>query len=399
MKKFLSITLVSFSLALHAQTAFEVGGYLKYMPSQTWVNTSILPPIVRNAFPESFDDHLLHNRINVRLYTPFSEGPPWFTAELGLRNRAFYGYQSGTDAFLDALEVDPGWIDMRWLWNRGDDVVLHSEIDRLFFRFENARYKVTVGRQRINWGIHNVFNPNDIFNQYNYFDFDYEERPGVDAVHGQYLFTDGVSAFEVAYSPDFNDATQSTGAVLFRSNWRKYDWQVLTGYARGDWVIGGGWAGSLGSVGFKGEAAYYYAIDEMTSSESNFTATVGWDYMLSNGTYLSASYLYNGLGSLNPTLLDQLALRETRLSSKNIFPYRHTLMVSASVPIGALWHADLSWFQSHAFDQVALIPGLGYSITNNLDLLVIAQIFGVKNMEDELSLFTSALYGRIKWSF
>ena len=36
----------------------------------------------------------------------------------------------------------------------------------------------TAGRQRINWGQTFVWNVNDVFNAYSYFDFDYKERPG-----------------------------------------------------------------------------------------------------------------------------------------------------------------------------------------------------------------------------
>lgn len=39
-----------------------------------------------------------------------------------------------------------------------------------------------------------AWNPNDWFNTYNYFDFDYEERPGTDAIRVRVYFKDGMSS-------------------------------------------------------------------------------------------------------------------------------------------------------------------------------------------------------------
>lgn len=397
-KRDLTVLLIFAGLISTAQTEWNVGGYLKYLPSQTWVNEAVLLPVMSGLIPSSFDDHLIHNRLNITVNSPYEEGPPWWSAEMGVRNRIFFGYQAQTDAFRNSLEADPGVVDMRWLWANADGVLFHTEIDRLNFRYETADYSVKVGRQRINWGIHNVFNPNDIFNQYNYFDFDYEERPGADAAHFQYNLGDGFSSLELAYAPNFRKAEESTAGLLYKANWKGYDWQVLAGYSVYDVVFGGGWAGAIGGAGFKGEWAYYHSTDSLMS-ESNFTGTIGFDYVFGSGLYGSVSYLYNGVGSLNPSIVEQLELRQSRLSSKNIFPYRHTLMVSISHPLGMLWNVDLTWFQSHNLDQAALVPGLRYSISNNWDAMILAQIFSARNAAGDPALFTSAVYARLKWSF
>lgn len=381
-----------------AQNEFTVGGYLKYLPSQTWINKGLIPPILRDAIPASYDDHLIHNRLNFSYGTKYSAGPPWWSVEMGVRNRIFYGYQSSVSGFRESVDTDPGLVDLKHVWNSEGEVVFLSEIDRLFFHYETNRIVLTVGRQRINWGIHNVFNPNDIFNQYNYFDFDYEERPGTDAVNFQYNLGDGFSSVSVAYSPSANGFEESTLAALYKSNYRFYDYQILAGYTYRDIVIGGGWAGAIGGVGFKGEFAQYISTNE-AESESNFTATVGGDYMFANGIYASVSYLYNGLGSVNPTLLEQLELRNTRLSSKNIFPYRHTIMVTASYNLTSLWALNFSWFQSHNFDQAAVVPGITYSISNNWDAMILAQMFTARDVNENPALFNTTLFGRLKWSF
>ena len=62
-------------------------------------------------------------------------------------------------------------------------------------------------RQRINWGQTLVWNPNDIFNAYSYFDFDYIERPGSDAIRLQY-YPDYSSAIEMAVKADYENKIQ-----------------------------------------------------------------------------------------------------------------------------------------------------------------------------------------------
>ena len=63
---------------------------------------------------------------------------------------------------------------------------LNTTIDRLWVDFNYGKLQVRAGRQRINWGQTLIWNPNDIFNAYSFFDFDYIERPGSDAVRVQY---------------------------------------------------------------------------------------------------------------------------------------------------------------------------------------------------------------------
>ena len=74
--------------------------------------------------------------------------------------------------------------------------------DRLFIEWNKEKWNIRIGRQRINWGINLAFNPNDIFNAYNFLDFDYEERPGVDAARVQYYYGSfsGLDLVTVSYT-------------------------------------------------------------------------------------------------------------------------------------------------------------------------------------------------------
>jgi hypothetical protein len=85
--------------------------------------------------------------------------------------------------YAESLESDKGWMDLSWYLATGKRVALNSTFDRLLVTFEKESWNVLLGQQRINWGQTLVWNPNDIFNTYSFFDFDYVERPVCDAFH------------------------------------------------------------------------------------------------------------------------------------------------------------------------------------------------------------------------
>lgn len=108
----------------------------------------------------------------------------------------------------------------------GKSYVLNIAIDRLWLDFTHKNFQATLGRQRINWSQTFVWNPNDLFNTYSYFDFDYEEKPGSDAVRLQY-FTSASSKAELLVKAGKDKKV--TAAALYRFNKWKYDFQGLAG--------------------------------------------------------------------------------------------------------------------------------------------------------------------------
>ena len=122
------------------------------------------------------------------------EAQNW-TAKMSVRNRIFTGYswEENLFGFKDALDED--LLDL--ITTNQDKVGMQHQIDRLFVQWEKRNWNVRLGRQRINWGIQNYWNSHDLFNQINFFDFDYLERPGNNALRIQYYGT-GTSSKELA---------------------------------------------------------------------------------------------------------------------------------------------------------------------------------------------------------
>ncbi len=391
------LILLCISLSLQAQSQeespWEFNGYLKYLGSYSVLNRNFFPPPLKDNMETESYDQLLHNRFNLKYFKG-----KW-TGALSMRNRLFQGNSPAQgDVFLDALDQDRGLVDLSFLYWRSDEVVLHTIFDRAWLQYESGDWSYRLGRQRINWGITGIFNPNDILNQYNFFDFDYEERPGTDALRVQY-YPNFNSQLELALAPA-EKIENSTAAIRFRNNALIYDLQALGGYYNGNITLGGGWAGSLWNLGFKGELNYYWPTNEQNLEALIFSSDL--DYVFSNGLYVSLGYLYNesaaqegGIGDFGNLGAGQV------LSPKNPFIFRQTAVINANYAFNPLISGTLALMYSPDANSTILFPSFSYSLKTNLDLLLAGQFFISENplAENQWQALVSATYLRLKWSF
>ncbi len=412
MKKLILVfSLLSFSLLSLGQESnnwdYELRGYLKYFSSYGQVNERFFSPQVRPILSLNSFDQQLHNRFDLRVYRG-----AW-SAGLSMRNRLFNGSQLENGAFFfDQLDNDPGLVDLSLLYWRDETAVLHTIFDRLWLQYESDKILLRLGRQRINWGINTIWNPNDILNQYNFFDFDYEERPGNDALRLQY-FSSFTSSWELALAPA-EKLLESTAALLYKNNYYRYDFQLIGAFYRNNLSLGGGWAGNIWNFGFKGEANYYWGLGPDSLNPSStiapreidsynslvFSSSI--DYVFSNGLYLSASYLYNqepgptastnSFNSFSPGVV---------LSPKNPFPFGHTIALNSNYAFNPINNGSFTIMYDPQGQNLIFFPSYTYSLSTNLDLLAAAQFFLTENRlaNNDFQWLSYNLFLRLKWSF
>ncbi len=356
-------------LVLKAQNRLEVNGYIKLLGTATDLSRKIPELFIDPGNLEyTYFDYQIHNRFNFE-YRP---GKHWrFRA--GMRNRLFWGYQTSHQGiFRSAIDSDPGFQDLSFSCFNMDDLFLHTLFDRAYAEYQSDQWEFAIGRQRINWGMNTVWNPNDLFNQYNYFDFDYEERPGSDAVRfTRYLGYN--SRIEAAAALDF--ANQLTAAALYQFGVGTYDMQVAGGWFKEDIALGGGWAGNVHNAGSKGEFTYFHGM--RNESPNAFLISFTLDYAFANSLYIAGSYLYNSGGSHEPDFADfgSVSGPGVVLSAKHPFFLKSTVFVSGSYQLTPLLRVDVSQMLTTNFGSYILIPGISYSITQDLDALLLGQIF------------------------
>jgi hypothetical protein len=333
-------------------------------------------------------ENLLHNRLNFKVHV---NSNITFAAEL--RNRLFTGdlVRLGS-VYSEIIGADQGVVDMSWNILSKQSFLLNSTIDRLWLDFNFKSVQITVGRQRINWGQTFVWNPNDIFNAYSFFDFDYIERPGSDAARLQ-VFPSPSSAAELAVKVDSeNDVT---AAGLFRFNKWGYDIQFLAGFVNSeDVVIGTGWSGAIGSLSFRGEGSWFQPYEDFPNSLGDILLTAGFDKIFKNNSMAQVQFMYsnNPLELINLTGLYSGSLSAKNLAFSEFSAFgQFTWAVNPLVNLGlsVMWFPDLEGFFAG--------PSFDYSIAENFDFSLIWQHFDSRMGGDRRRINLGFL--RLKYSF
>ena len=341
-------------------------------------------------------ENTLHNRFDVNWYMSDK-----FTFTVGMRNRIIIGNNvTLIPGYADYIARDNGYFDLSWLWAETDSWIGVTQLDRLMVDFTTGNLQITLGRQRINWGQTFVWNPNDLFNTYSYFDFDYEERPGSDALRIQYYL--GMSS-KLELSTSLNSDNKVTSVGLYRFNTGGYDLQFLGGiYTETDYVVGGGWSGSIKGGGFSGEVTYFHPMDRDEDPEAELTATIHYDYTFRSSLNLQFEALYNGFGQEDlASGIGELVFQD--LSPKNLFPTQLAFFGSGAYDVTPLFRVMLAGIYGPEGNFYYVGPTLIYSLSNTMELTGVGQFYSSDEVFDEngVPLVTegAALFVRFKWSF
>jgi|WetSurMetagenome_2_1015567.scaffolds.fasta_scaffold34358_3 hypothetical protein len=369
------------SLSVHASTekkkAITLNGYVSTL--QTAIFDSLSGPFE--------NENLIHNRLNFKAYISDK-----ITVAAEFRNRLFTGdlLKLG-DIYTNMIKEDPGLVNMSWNLINEQSVLLNTRVDRLWLDMHYEKIEFTLGRQRINWGQTLVWNPNDIFNAYSFFDVDYVERPGSDAARLQ-IFPSSSSVADFAIKMDHE--RKVTAAGLYRFNAGGYDIQFLAGLANSeDIVIGTGWSGSLGSISFRGEASWFDPYEDFPKTIGTVLATGGFDKVFKDNSIAQVQVMYCN----NPTSLGNLFnFYSGNLSAKDLAFSRFTAFGQftwAANPLinltgSGMWFPDLDGYFAGL--------SLDCSLAENVDFSLIWQHFDAPvGYEARINLG----FIRIKYSF
>jgi hypothetical protein len=358
----------------------EFHGYIKDLNSFT----------VTDHFDSLDYVNLLHNRLNFSFN--FS---PKFKGRLEIRNRIFFGdlWKQAPD-FGKLINQGDELMSLSKLWVNHSNLVIQSVIDRGWLQYVSGKWDIKLGRQRINWGLNNTWNPNDIFNAFNFLDFDYEERPGADALRIQRTLKNN-SVMELAYKPGKNK-NMHVGALLYRFNKNKFDFQTLAGIWRQDIVAGGGWAGSIEEAGFKGEFSYFHPQKKFLDTSGTLSFSIMVDQTFKKDWYVTLSFLFN----TNPDALinGSPPVINSALTAKTLFPYRYTFFIQAVKSFTVISSLSCSVIYSPEKNSLILFPVFTWNAAKNFDVDLASQTFFASKPGD-YKMQGAAFYLRGKWNF
>ncbi len=375
-------------------SSYEISGYVKCLSS-----IADYPTVESNLY-----DQQVHTRINISWYPSDA-----LRGQMDLRIRALYG---------DSLEELPGFSDEiitdyditnldwhMWDWKKS---LGYGQIDRLWLDYTNNNLEITLGRQRIAWGTSMVWNVIDLFNPKSVLDFDYEEKPGADALRVQY-YTGAVSKIELSLSPG-EDSEHATVAGLYSINISGYDFYGIAGIRNNRWIAGGAWAGSILDGGFRGEFLISQSPDRDVSRNSPHTTAanesifasdrtiasfvLSGDYTFPNTFYIHTEFLYNSNGKVENTGVFQQEAGDAGMLS----PARWSIYQEFAYDITPLTRATVFGIYNPDDHSSIVVPMVTRSLSTNLDLLLIGFLTSGEQ-SSEFGSYGNSIHLRLKYSF
>ena len=366
-----------------------------------------------DGFEDLTGENRIHNRFNFKWFPNKN-----FTVGMGLRNQIIFGefpkYMNDTfEAFSEIIEANPdlniplsygellepneNLLPLAYTIYDGRSLLINTHLDRFWVDWYKGNWQVRIGRQRVNWGKNWVWNPNDLFNAYSFLDFDYEERPGSDAIRVNYFMKKN-REIEVVFNPNKNFKEESIYGIKYAFNKWNYDFQLIASSFKTDIALGAGWAGNIKNAGFKGEMTYFVPTDSL--SQEGLVAAIGIDYSFDMGLLVQTEILYNQFGSADQQNVLTDAFSGSSLGPKNLWSDRWAFILSLNYSVSPLINASLSSIINPESGAYFILPGVTFSLNENLDFYILAQITEKQILPAPLNKdFYGLLNTRLKWSF
>lgn len=345
-----------------------------------------------------YQDYTLHQRSQLTWYASET-----LTAHLAVDNQ--YRWSDSFSLYpnyANSLGNDKGWVNLKFMWGNAGKRLGLTQIDRLYLTYNWKSIAINVGRQRINWGRTLVWNPNDLFNTFSFYDMDYPERSGVDALRITY-YKNATTSSEIVAKMDAHQ--HLSAAVKHKWNCWNYDFQLLAGYMNDrDFTLGAGWEGALLQAGFRGELTYYHPRKKSIDSSDAFLASIALDYTFNNKWSAQLEALYNDANHLLDLNNGQASLTSQPASSKSLAFSTFNIYANTTYILSPILTLNLSTIYYTDYHGLFVMPRLECSLTNNLTGSLLLQYFNLQmkatptNSQPSRQA-TTQLFARLKWSF
>ena len=261
-------------------------------------------------------------------------------------------------------------LDLEKSWQHDKHGTGRLQVDRLNLQWRTGSVDTTIGRQAIGFGRILVFSPLDVIAPFPPDAIDTDVRNGVDALHA--IFNYGLDGQIGAIAVWGEEAEYNSFLGTWSDNWSGMDVLLIGGELRGRNMIGTGLAGSVGTLGLKGEITFHDGkdtdeIDGDLYDSFSVAAVEAW-YRFANGISLVTQYLYNGPGADDPEDYPQVLASAPVQEGLTYLLGRHYLIIAPSYEIHPL--ATLQGLVIYNIDDKSALmrPTLDLSLTDNLSL-------------------------------
>jgi hypothetical protein len=297
-------------------------------------------------------------------WTPFQN----FQLETAIDYQYFWSDQAGIFKFPPVqynrrLNLDKAW-------QHGENGISRLDVDRLNLQWSCGPIDTNLGRQALGFGRILIYSPLDVIAPFAPYAIDTEIRRGVDAVHLTFNYAiDGqISAIAVWGEENKYNSLLTT----WSDNSDGLDLLMIGGQLRGRTMFGFGVAGSLGSLGLKGEVSIHNGQDKDEIGgdiyDSYAIGAIETWYRFDNGISLITQYLYNGPGSEDPEDYPEVLASAPVQEGLTYLLGRHYLIIAPSYDVHPLATLQGLVIYNIADKSALLRPLLDLNLADNLSL-------------------------------
>ena len=324
---------------------------------------------------------------------------------------------------LDGLFAAPGAVEDSFLGledRLGEATARHAQIHRVYrgwLRFEDGPLRITVGRQRVPWGVGRLWNPIDRFNAIGPLAVEGDQSLGIDAVDVRWSFS-GFDHLQLVYAPSTRSA-DARYAVRYQAVVRDVDLGVMVGRFEQAFSAGIDLAGNLGDAAWRVEAVWTdprrtaAVLGSGPREVERFwqvVASVDHNFDVGTGIYVLVEHLWDqnalglGPGGRGGSLLSffqapGIPITRDRFAGSGVVSLvSHQTGLMAGYDLGASARGDLLLLWDWQGQSAAIAPVLTFTGFNEVELSLGAQFFaGAKR--SQYGSQETLVYALVEWFF
>lgn len=290
----------------------------------------------------------------------------WLSAKLMWDNEIIIGNYVQTFDFQasESLREQP---DVNLYYNlvQKKNFYYGQNLYRAYVKVNPKQFSLSVGRQRVNWGVARLLSPLDLYTPLATYSLEPSETVGLDSAYLIIPITEKTK-LSTAYTINRQFDLSRTGMRLTQTVGR-FDISAQGGRFLQDWIAGADFTGDVGGVGIRGEFMYDFAAFGKKFAQ----LTLGMDYGFANSLTLVAEYFYNGQATdtFSPTFF------LTPLPTANQIQTQHSqfIALSAKYDILPILTPSLFFTWDILGSSVFVRPEIKYSVLSWMDLTAFGQ--------------------------
>lgn len=335
----------------------------------------------------------------------------WLTAFASYDNEISFGGIDTLEAQLGSGLKSGSFLQAEAELSQGEHHNYRHRLYRGYVRVETERFELSVGRQRIAWGVGRLWTPIDRFSALPPLNLEPGITPGVDSIDGRFNF-DGFSYLQFVYAPGKSRRFERW-ALRLHGVLLDADLSLMGGLFEAARTVGFDFARNLGQGAIGVEAVFTspkHKVTKIFDLESKrlpdyWQTVVSFDINLDVGTglYLLTEYLYNGnalgfgrgrAGTLLPFFESTAdpppgtpvpapvpgpyptgATSDVFGSSRVITNAKHQLGVQIGYDLTPELRGDFVTLIDVDGGSAAFVPSLGYSPLDSFEITLGVQLF------------------------